>query len=199
MNSILQANTSITSMSMSSVVDLNTFCDTAQNLAAQQTPPNFFEWLNDYVEGSLQPVDWSISGSRLAVKGAEYDVSIPAYERFLHVKASTNVQIMCGRCLQMMPLTLTVDSMLQVFQSDEAADEAALADHSEDCPDPIVSSRQFDLITQIQEELLLAIPENPVHEKLSENGIACTVPTDVAAKPVSLFASALAQQLNTKI
>ncbi|MEN9912219.1 MAG: hypothetical protein RI956_663 [Pseudomonadota bacterium] len=199
MNSILQANTSSVLISMPSVVDLNTFCDTAQSAAAQQTPPNFFEWLNDYVEGHLQPVDWSISGSRRAVKGAEYDVSIPAYERFLHVKASTNVQVMCGRCLQMMPLALVVDSTLQVFQSDEAADEAALADHSEDCPDPIVSSRQFDLIAQIQEELLLAIPENPVHDELNKHGIACTVPTDVAAKPVSLFASALAQQLNIKI
>jgi uncharacterized protein len=199
MNSILQANhTELPSTSARPIVDLNLFCDTAQGVSAQQTPAQAFKWLNDYVEDHLSAVDWHVSGSRRAVKGAEYDVNLPDYERFLQVKASATVRLMCCRCLQMMPLALAVDSTLQVFQSDEAADQAALDDHSEDTPDPIVSSRQFDLLAQVQEELLLAIPEHPLHDEVNEHGEPCTLPTDAVAKPTSLFAAALAQQLNHK-
>jgi uncharacterized metal-binding protein YceD (DUF177 family) len=188
MNLPTHTSTTSTTSTPTTVVDLNVFCDTAQTLAAQ-TPASAFELLNDYVEGSLQAVNWQVTGSSKAVQGAQYDSSIEAYARYLHVKASSSASVMCGRCLQAMSLELLVDTQLQVFQTDEAADEAALADNADTLPDPIVAHRQFDLVLQVQEELLLNIPENPVHD---EDDVAtqtiCKLPSDAGSKKLSPFA-----------
>jgi uncharacterized metal-binding protein YceD (DUF177 family) len=167
-------------------VDLNAFCDTAQTLAAQ-TPADHFELLNHYVNDTLQDVAWQVSGSRKAVKGAQYDKTIESHDRFLHIKASTHVSVTCGRCLQSMALELTVDTQLQVFQTNEAADEAALTEEADLLPDPIVASRYFDLVLQVQEELLLNMPESPVHDE-AMHGKVCHLPSDASSKKLSPFA-----------
>lgn len=179
------------------VVDLNVFCDTDQSVLKQQTPASVFSSLYAYVKGFLQPIDWTVHGYNRELMGAVYDSTLETYHRFLHIKADTQVQIMCCRCLQMMTLPLKVDTVLQVFQTEQAADHAALYGDLENSLDPIVSSRQFDLIQQVQEELLLAIPENPVHKDINESGTMCIIPKNNRTESTSLFALHLAQQLNS--
>jgi uncharacterized protein len=169
-------------------VDLNAFCDAAKSLAGQ-SPASEFGALDEYVDGSLQAVDWSITGSSKAVKGAQFDKSTDPYTRYLQVNAATKVGATCGRCLNAMVLDLTVNVLLQVFSTDEAADAAAMTPEADAMPDPIVASRHFDLLDQVQEELLLNMPDNPMHP---EGDAACVLPATVnnaQASPFAMLAS----------
>jgi uncharacterized protein len=84
-----------------------------------------------------------------------------------------------------MALTLAVDTLLQAFQTDEAADEAAMVADADTLPDPIVASRSFDLLDQVQEELMLAMPENPMHV---DNDPVCVLPAVVNQPKTTAFA-----------
>jgi uncharacterized protein len=165
-------------------VDLNAFCDAGKSLAGQ-SPAAEFGALDEDAGGSLQAVDWHIQGSSKPVAGAHYDKTVDTHYRFIQLKANTQMKATCGRCLNEMVLSLAVDAQLQVFQTDEAADHAAMASDADTSPDPIVSSRTFDLLDQVQEELLLAMPENPMHP---DGDALCTLPAVVNNVQSSAFA-----------
>jgi uncharacterized protein len=165
-------------------VDLNAFCDAGKSLTGQ-SPASEFGALDDDAGGSLQPVDWHIQGTSKPVVGAQYDKTVDTYYRFIQLKANTQMKATCGRCLNEMVLSLAVDAQLQVFQTDEAADQAAMATDADTSPDPIVSSRTFDLLDQVQEELLLAMPENPTH---ADGDASCMLPVVVNTVQSSAFA-----------
>ncbi len=168
----------------SNVVDLNVFCDTSQTLSGTAFAADLND-LNTFVHGSLEPVSWAVRGSNKPVKGAQYDSSIESTYRFLHVQANTRVALTCGRCLTTMPVELQVDTALQVFQTEQAADDAAMTEDPDSVPDPIVTHRQFDLMAQVQEELLLNIPDNPCHEV---GNPVCQLPASVDNTQASPFA-----------
>ncbi len=174
----------MTTTAHNTTVDLNAFCDTAKSFAGQ-SPASEFGALDEYVEGSLQAVEWSVTGSNKAVKGAQYDKATDLFTRYLHIRAATKVGANCGRCLNPMVLDLSVDAHLQVFQTDDAADAAAMTAEADAMPDPIVTSRSFDLLDQVQEELLLNMPDNPMH---SEGDPVCVLPATVDNKQASPFA-----------
>ncbi len=179
------AATSTTTMTtIQTTVDLNAFCDAAKSLASQ-SPASEFGALDEYVEGTLQVVDWSVTGSSKAVRGAQFDKSAELYTRYLQVNAATKVGAICGRCLNAMVLDLTVDVLLQVFSTDEAADEAAMTPEADAMPDPIVSNRNFDLLDQVQEELLLNMPDNPMHPA---GDASCSLPPTIDGTQASPFA-----------
>jgi uncharacterized protein len=183
-NTAATATTSCTT-APTTTVDLNNFCDTAKSITGQ-SPASEFGALDEYVDGSLQTVAWSITGSNKAVKGAQYDKATDLFTRYLHIRATTKVGATCGRCLNAMVLDLTVDAQLQVFQTDAAADAAAMTPDADAKPDPIVTSRNFDLLDQVQEELLLNMPDNPMHH---EGDAACMLPVTVSNVQASPFAS----------
>lgn len=81
-------------------------------------------------------------------------------ERWLGLRASAQVRRECQRCLQPVTLALAVDRRLR-FVDDEATASALDVD-SED--DVLVASRQFDLQTLVEDELLLAMPLVPMHD-----------------------------------
>jgi uncharacterized protein len=166
-------------------VDLNAFCD-ANKVLSGQSMADEFGALNDDVAGSLQAVDWRIQGSFKPVMGAQYDKNIAVNDRFLHVVAHTQASVTCGRCLKPMTLKLRVDTQLQVFQTDAAADAAAMQAEADTLPDPIVASRTFDLLDQVQEELLLAMPDNAMHD---ETDPVCSLPATTQGAPTSAFAA----------
>jgi uncharacterized protein len=167
------------------VVDLNRFCDTADSRQAH-TAATQMRHVFDFVQGQLAAVSWQAAGSRKAVKGAQFDASIESHERFLHIQASTQVSLTCGRCLNLMQLPLQVNANLQVFQSEQAADDAAMTPDADQLPDPIVASRQFDLLAQVQEELLLNLPDNPQHEA---GDAQCQLPAQLDNSTASPFAA----------
>jgi uncharacterized protein len=99
------------------------------------------------------PVDWAAHFESRPVAGGRPEL-------WLGLQATAQVRRECQRCLQPVALALTVDRRLR-FVDDEAT-AAALDADSED--DVLVSSRQFDLQTLVEDELLLAMPLVPMHD-----------------------------------
>ncbi|GCB02900.1 DUF177 domain-containing protein [Ralstonia sp. SET104] len=79
---------------------------------------------------------------------------------FIDLEVDGAVWLQCQRCLKAYEQPLPVRSRLEVMRSEAEADAAPLDD---DEADVIVGSRSFDLITQIEDELLLALPVSPRH------------------------------------
>jgi uncharacterized protein len=107
-----------------------------------------FTW---QAEGSTQP--------ELQDDGAE------APQPYLRLAVHGSVWIECQRCLSPYSQHLDVDATYRIVDTEEEADEFPLDD---DEVEVIVGSRQFDLVDLIEEELLLALPLVPKHEKCPE-------------------------------
>jgi uncharacterized protein len=112
-----------------------------------------FERLNG---GATQrgEVLWTLRGRQRAVAGGEA-------ETWLHLSARAVVQLECQRCLQPVALILDVARALR-FVADEATAEALDAE-SED--DVLALPRSLDLHELVEDELLLALPLVPMHDR----------------------------------
>ena len=137
-----------------------------------------FDRLNDGAtpEGD---VTWSVHGQRRPVAGGEPEL-------WLHLSASARVMLECQRCLHRVALDLDVSRSLR-FVADEATAEALDAD-SED--DVLALPRSLDLHALVEDELLLALPLVPMHERCPQR-----LPMsagEVAAEPARTPFAALA-------
>jgi len=116
------------------------------------------------------PVRWTATGSLRPVTGSEA-------EAWLHLCASTVVSLTCQRCLQPMDETLQIDRRLRFVRGEDEA--ARLDEMSED--DVLELPQRLDLLGLVEDELILALPLVPRHER-------CPVPLplrddDVAEEP----------------
>lgn len=85
---------------------------------------------------------------------------LPRQRLFIDLEVDGAVWLQCQRCLKAYEQPLPVRTRLEVMRSEAEADAAPLDD---DEADVIVGSRSFDLIMQIEDELLLALPVSPRH------------------------------------
>ena len=83
---------------------------------------------------------------------------------WLHLIASATVPLVCQRCLAPVDVDLDVDRRFR-FAADE---DTAAAEDEESEEDVLVSSRDFDLLGLIEDELLMEIPATPRHERCPE-------------------------------
>jgi len=112
-----------------------------------------FERLNEAArqEGEVM---WSLRGQRRPVAGGEA-------ETWLYLSAQARVWLECQRCLQPVAVDLNVARALR-FVADEATAEALDAE-SED--DVLALPRSLDLHELVEDELLLALPLVPMHDR----------------------------------
>ena len=103
---------------------------------------------------SLGLVRWTAQFSLQRVTGA---VDQPG----LHLTVDAQLPLECQRCITPYAQALHVDREF-VFAADEAT--AQLLDEDSDV-DVLVSSRQFDLVALIEDELLMDTPIVPMHEQ----------------------------------
>jgi uncharacterized protein len=89
---------------------------------------------------------------------------------WMHLEAEATVPLVCQRCLSPVDTELSVDRWFR-FVADEATAEAEDEESDEDL---LVVSRDFDLHTLIEDELLMDIPVMPVHE-------VCPVPVQLSS------------------
>ena len=99
-------------------------------------------------------VNWQCRGERRPVAGADPEI-------WLHLWARTQVWLTCQRCLQPLHEPLAIERRLR-FVRDEAQAEALDAE-SED--DVLALSRSLDLRELVEDELLLALPLVPRHDR----------------------------------
>lgn len=118
-------------------------------------------------DGSAGDVAWSVHGLW------KQSVGRPAEMR-IHLVARATVHLTCQRCLQPMPLTLDVDRTIRFVPGE---DEAAQLDEELE-EDVLALPRTLDLLSLVEDELILALPIVPMHETcpqpLSFNAEAAT-------------------------
>jgi uncharacterized protein len=134
-------------------------------------------------------IQWTAQGVRRAVPHQLDATGAPVLRDFLLLTARAQLTKNCDRCGQPVQLALDIAPRLEVFLTEAQADEAPLEDES---ADPIVGSKKFSLLQQVEEELLLAIPPYVTH-------LDCNVAQDDASatKP-SPFSKLAALQIGQK-
>lgn len=85
---------------------------------------------------------------------------------FLTLRANAVVTLECQRCLTEFDLPLRVETRLQLVETEaeiEAEDEE-IGEEDPDSPDQVVGSAYFDVLSLVEDELILALPYVPKHE-----------------------------------
>lgn len=101
-------------------------------------------------------VQWSVRGERVQERAGE--------EIWLHLGASTTLQLQCQRCLQPVEVPMTLARAVRFVRGE---DEAAALDADID-DDVLELARSLDLRDLIEDELLLALPLVPRHDECPE-------------------------------
>ncbi len=80
---------------------------------------------------------------------------------WLQLKGQVEIDLVCQRCLEPVTTQVQFDREFRFVESEEAA----LAQDEDSEEDLLVSSPQFDLLELVEDELLMALPVSPKHEK----------------------------------
>ncbi len=174
---------------MPEIVDLFAF---VRDASAREglVPISALPRLAEECSNPLEQVTWTAVGRREVV-AHQYDATGNPIERdLLVIAAQTALLRTCDRCGKPVEVPLEIQTRLTVYRTDAEADAAPVDD---DACDPVVGSRRFDLLAQLEEELLLAIPGFSAH------GV-CPAPQEpglsLASKPNPFAALAVLKKKN---
>lgn len=126
-------------------------------------------------ETELQPFEARVAG-----------VVSPRGKPSLEVWLRGRITVSCQRCLKPLELALQPHAGFELERSEAQAEASSLALDEDEFWDVVVGAERFDLRQLCEDELLLAVPYAPMHDKCEAAG-----PT-AAGERVSPFA-ALAQ------
>ncbi len=122
---------------------------------------NTFERLTSerHPDGDLAPtVQWTVRGEMRADAAGQPVV-------WMHLSAHLDLPVGCQRCLGPVAVPLNVDRWFR-FVADEATAEA----EDDDCEEDVLALEpKPDLLTLIEDELLMEIPLVPMHETCPES------------------------------
>ena len=119
-------------------------------------------------------VAWSARGQLRPVVGADPEI-------WLHVAAHAQVRLACQRCLKAVTLDLDATRALR-FVADEATAQALDAE----CEDDVLAlPRLLDLHGLVEDELLLALPLVPMHDRCPEPLPMSVGEADDASEPAA--------------
>jgi len=90
-------------------------------------------------------------------------------EPMLHLEVSGIIPLACQRCLEAVPCDLDVDSLLELIPEGSELSQDELEDDTRDFL-PVV--RELDVVELVEDEILLALPVAPRHEKCGLPGAA---------------------------
>lgn len=139
-------------------LDVQAFAKEAAELEGHW-PLRRFQRIAEAVHSEATPADgdlvvWSARGEQRAARGAEA-------ETWLHLKAATRLPLQCQRCLQPVETGLEIDRWFRFVAGEDAA--AQVDADSED--DVLAMTRALDLHDLVEDELLLALPLVPRHDR----------------------------------
>jgi uncharacterized protein len=119
----------------------------------------FLEELPEQHDDEQGDVTWSVRG-RMDNAG----------QLFLNLHVTATPTLICQRCLASFAFPIDSHSVMQLVKSEADLDNDILVDEPDDeefvadLPEKVVGSHRFDLLTQIEDELLLSIPYVPKHD-----------------------------------
>ncbi|MBO1111989.1 YceD family protein [Bordetella petrii] len=151
------------------------------------------EGLPEQPAGEAGLVAWSVRGE--TGTGAA-KTGIAAGQPLLHLHVRANPVLVCQRCNA--PFVYAVDSrtVLQLVKSeDELDDDLSLEsqdpDLADSLPEKVVGSHRFDLLAQVEDELILSIPYVPRHPVCpgaqAEDGDASPAPAAGRPSPFAVL------------
>ncbi|CAM4148668.1 YceD family protein [Pseudomonas sp. S 311-6] len=146
---------------MGAVVDIFAFVRTRRQTRGEQPLARFTRLVSDLPEqpqGEAGMVRWQAEG----VAGRHG-------ESLLRLRAQAQPVVMCQRCLVPFVWPVDVDTLLQPVADEARLEGDAESDDSgddgeEDEPEKILGSSRFDLLEQVEDELILSIPYAPRHD-----------------------------------
>ena len=170
-------------------VDVEKLAELAQELGGI-TRLRDFRRLSEMAHAESPPapeesVLWKARGERRVAPGE-------ARQTWLHLEARTRIALTCQRCLQPLEVALAVERSFRFVRGETEA--ARLDAESED--DVLASSRSFDLLELLEDELLLSLPLVPRHADCrmplpqgvaDYESLAPADPADVQANPFAVL------------
>ncbi|GAB3625250.1 metal-binding protein [Pandoraea terrae] len=133
-----------------------------------------------------QVFHWRVEGAERKVPRADGKESI---EQFITLAVTGPMWLECQRCMKPYQEPLVSETTFEIVHDEAAAENRPL---DEDELEALVGSKQFDLLSLIEEELLLALPIVPkhtvcpaVHDSLAtgSDGLTESVPEPEEDKP----------------
>lgn len=88
-------------------------------------------------------------------------------QSMLHLKASGVLLLACQRCLEAIHFELDIDSLLELIPADAELSQEELDD---DTRDFLPVAGELDVAELVEDEVLLALPAAPRHERCSLPG-----------------------------
>ncbi|OZI74125.1 YceD family protein [Bordetella genomosp. 12] len=135
----------------------------------------FMEGLPEQAAGEAGVAHWKAFGE--IGKGTGKTGGVIAGQPLLRLHIQANPVLICQRCNAPFVHPVDSDVVLQLVASEDDLDDelADLQDAQEegldfatDVPEKVVGSHRFDLLAQIEDELILSIPYVPRHEVCPE-------------------------------
>jgi uncharacterized protein len=126
------------------------------------------------LEGTLAVADLERLHDLLAELAGEVTFRLQGFkgengEPMLHLVVSGLVPLACQRCLEPVPCDLDVDTLLELVPEGADLSQDELEDDTRDFL-PVV--RELDVAELVEDEILLALPVAPRHEKCGLPGAA---------------------------
>ncbi len=156
------------------IIDSFAFCRSAER-ASGTTPVAEFERLCADLAETGGELRWSFQGGLH-----------PDGDPQLVMEVAGTVRLVCQRCMAPFDHVLNTHSTL-VLATDEEQADATEARLDDDRIDVIVGTQAMDLLTLVEDEALLSLPQSPRHEVCP--GPVQTVREDKAESPVSVLKS----------
>lgn len=142
-------------------LDLKAFAQAAAELQGQSPLTQWPRLLDEQMAGARaqdHAVHWRLQGHATPVMGGAARIGLTLW-------AEVDLPLKCQRCLTPVVEVVAAERGF-VFVADEATAEA-MDDESEE--DVLVISRDFDALSLVEDELILALPLVPRHELCPED------------------------------
>ncbi len=116
-------------------------------------------------EGAVSLTDLPRLAGELLEQRGSLDVRLRGWrdeegKHWLHLVVQGNVLVQCQRCLEGVDLPLGIDAVLQLIAPGEAWPDDELID---DEAEAIAADQALDVLSLIEDEVLLALPIAPLH------------------------------------
>jgi len=140
-------------------LDIKLFAQAGTELRGESPLGHWPRLLDEqFADNEAGVVRWRLQGHMVPVTGGTPQVA-------MHLKAEVDLALQCQRCLS--AVVQKVEAMRDfLFVADEATAET-LDEDSE--ADVLVVSRDFDALSLVEDELILALPLVPRHESCPQN------------------------------
>jgi uncharacterized protein len=144
-------------------MDVRQWCQSAKQLAGQNLLSTYERLMQETKgQGAENLVDWSVRAEGSTDQSGQS-------QAWLHLEVTLDLPLICQRCLG------NVNEHLHIQRSYRFVDSEAQAEQQDDDSeeDLLVTSRDFDLMALIEDEVLMDLPVVPRHA-------VCPVPVKLA-------------------